>query len=238
MKFFVKLGLSAIMTLLVFGYSGKTEAASVDETLIKYSKQLIGTPYVYGGMTINGFDCSGFMQFVFKQAGITLPRTTTDQFNSGTAIAKKDLQPGDIVFFNTSGSGVSHSGMYIGGNQFIHADSTRGIMISSLNDPYYWKARYIGAKRYINTEPKAPPVDQENFFNGLEIRNGQIGVIEVNKPINLWQRDNENNLQMVRVLQPGEKYRVYSYDSMYGGQYGLGGTFITNMKEHITYSPM
>lgn len=125
-------------------------SASSATSLLNSAKSYIGTPYKWGGTTTSGFDCSGFIQRSFKDVGISLPRTTGQQYAMGTAVAKKNLQAGDLVFFNTNGKGVSHAGIYVGSNNFIHASTSKGVMISSINDPYYWGKRYIGAKRVKN----------------------------------------------------------------------------------------
>lgn len=234
MKKLVMLLLIPLVIVSLFVGAERMSAASFQKDIIQYSKGLLGVPYKAGGTTTAGFDCSGFTQFVYKEFGIQLPRTSAEQYSAGQKIAKNDLLPGDGVFFQTGTSGVSHVGIYIGDNQFIHADSTKGITITNLDDPYYWKNKYVGAARLAADKQAAPP----NTFFGLEIKEGQVGVIEVKKAINLWTRDENSKLQLVRVLQPGEKYRVYSYDNKYGGQYGLGGTFITNMPEHVTYYSM
>ena len=116
--------------------------------IIATAKQYIGVPYVWGGSTPSGFDCSGFVQYVFAKHGITLPRTSRDQYSVGTWVSNSNLQPGDLVFYNTSGSGVSHLGIYIGNGQFIHASSSKGVMISEMSNSY-WSARYYGARRVL-----------------------------------------------------------------------------------------
>lgn len=118
------------------------------QAIIATAKKYIGSPYLWGGITPAGFDCSGYMQYVFKIHGISLPRTSVQQSNFGTAVSKKNLKPGDLVFFNTSGKGVSHVGMYIGNNQFIHSSSSKGVTISSLSSSY-WSARYLSARRVL-----------------------------------------------------------------------------------------
>ena len=104
----------------------------------------IGVPYLWGGVSPSGFDCSGFIQYVFKQNGVSIPRTVREQWASMTPVTT--LRPGDIVFFETYTSGPSHNGIYIGNNQFIHAGSSTGVTIASLRSTY-WDTRYLGAKR-------------------------------------------------------------------------------------------
>jgi peptidoglycan endopeptidase LytE len=114
--------------------------------LVADASQLLGKPYVWGGETPQvGFDCSGFIVYLFKKQGISLPRTVATIWNVGTPVSSPSV--GDIVFFETSKPGPSHIGIYIGNNQFIHSGASTGVSISSLNNSY-WKARYLGAKRY------------------------------------------------------------------------------------------
>lgn len=134
------------------------EAATTQE-LTSTAKQYIGVPYVWGGTTTRGFDCSGFTQRVFADLGYQLDRTTKAQYAQGKSVTKNNLQVGDLVFFNTSGRGISHVGIYKGNNQFIHASSSRGVVVSSL-DERYWKTRYVGAKRVIDFTKKKQEVKQ------------------------------------------------------------------------------
>ncbi|MDG5787278.1 peptidoglycan-binding protein [Evansella sp. AB-P1] len=112
--------------------------------LIADAGSYIGTPYLWGGTTSRGFDCSGYVQYLFKKNGVHLPRTVADQWNATVSVSKPKV--GDIVYFETYKAGPSHNGIYIGNNQFIHTDSTRGVTITSLSNTY-WSQRYLGARR-------------------------------------------------------------------------------------------
>lgn len=117
-------------------------------SLVNHAMSLIGTPYVWGGTTRSGFDCSGFTQYVYSGSGISIPRTSYSQFASGTSVSRNNLSPGDLVFFDTDGPGASHVGIYIGGGSFVHAaNPRRGVITSSLNESYY-ASHYLGARRY------------------------------------------------------------------------------------------
>jgi cell wall-associated NlpC family hydrolase len=118
--------------------------------LINTAKNYMGVPYVWGGETPSGFDCSGFTQYVMKQNGITIPRTAAEQYATGTPVDKSNLRIGDLVFFTTYKAGASHVGFYMGDGNFIHASSAAAkVTISALSDAYYTQ-HYIGARRYIN----------------------------------------------------------------------------------------
>lgn len=111
----------------------------------------IGRPYVYGDIGKRGYDCSGFTYSIFfNDLGITLPRSSNVQANAGTKIAKSELVPGDILFFNTTGKGISHVGLYIGDGNMIHASSGKmKVRIDNINSGYYSK-RYVTARRIVN----------------------------------------------------------------------------------------
>lgn len=120
----------------------------VSRRIISNAMQYIGVPYVFGGTTPYGFDCSGYVQFIFAQAGISLPRTADAQYEVGIPVSISELIPGDAVFFTTYTYGASHVGIYVGDGNFIHASSSRGVTISSLSSAYY-STHYIGARRVI-----------------------------------------------------------------------------------------
>ncbi|MER1984435.1 MAG: C40 family peptidase [Solibacillus sp.] len=125
--------------------AAETSVSELNETATKY----LGVRYSYGGTSASGFDCSGYVRHVFKELGIdSLPRTSGEMYGEGEKVEKSDLQEGDLVFFKTSGRGtVSHVGIYIGSDQFIHASSSKGVIKTSINDKYYWGSKYVGAKR-------------------------------------------------------------------------------------------
>lgn len=126
------------------------DTSELADQIISNAKKHIGTPYSYGGSKPGGFDCSGFTSYIMKQSGISLPRTTTDQYKVGTYVEKSDLKPGDLVFMaNTYRSGISHVGIYVGNGCFIHASSSRGITIDDLSEDYYVK-HYYGSRRILN----------------------------------------------------------------------------------------
>jgi probable lipoprotein NlpC len=118
-----------------------------ESLLMSTVKELYGVPYKSSGTNTNGFDCSGFTRYVFEQLGVALPHSSAAQYQLGTSVSRQDLQPGDLVFFNTNGHSVSHVGIYIGNNTFVHSESGRGVVNTKLTDPYYWSKRYVGAKR-------------------------------------------------------------------------------------------
>ena len=118
------------------------------QSVLNYAAQFLGVPYVYGGSTPSGFDCSGFTSYVFKNTVGSIPRVAQAQYDATTRVSRDDLLPGDLVFFGSSTSSISHVGIYVGSNQFIHAPSTGDVVkYSSLTGSY--ATRYQGAGRVI-----------------------------------------------------------------------------------------
>lgn len=123
---------------------GNKNAVQILNTALSYR----GVKYRFGGATPSGFDCSGFVMYVYNRHGVKLPRTADRQYEIGKKIRQTDLRPGDLVFFETYEKGASHVGIYQGNGQFVHASSSRGVTVSRLSEEYYAK-RYLGARRVL-----------------------------------------------------------------------------------------
>jgi len=108
----------------------------------------LGTPYCYGGESRSCTDCSGYVQQVYLSAGIYLPRTAAEQYSYSIQINEEESQPGDLIFFKNRKK-INHVGIYIGGNEFIHASSSNGVEKQSLNNRYY-KSRFVGYGRFVH----------------------------------------------------------------------------------------
>jgi cell wall-associated NlpC family hydrolase len=120
---------------------------SVAARAVSIAQSLIGKPYVMGGTGPNAFDCSGFVQYVAKQVGVSLPRTSYEQYIVGIPVTLDNVQPGDLVFFNTAGDGASHVGIYVGNDTFVHAENERrGVATTELSRDW-WRVRFLGARR-------------------------------------------------------------------------------------------
>lgn len=152
-------GIAGSQTLgKVDGLMGRTTASSrgssgsTAEKIIDYAKRFLGVNYVWGGTTPKGFDCSGFVKYVFGNFGVTLNRVTTEQAKQGTSVKKANLQPGDLVFFDTNGghNRINHVGLYIGGGKFIQSSSgsSSGVVISSITEGFYSNT-YMTARRVL-----------------------------------------------------------------------------------------
>jgi len=148
------------------GSSGGSSSSSVSSgegsskagtKLVAYAKQFMGIRYKWGGTTTQGFDCSGYTQYVMRHFGANIPRVSRDQYQGGSAVSKENLRVGDLVFFARSATNrtINHVGIYIGSGNFIHSSSGgggKGVTISNLNSGSYAK-RYVGARRYLSSVP-------------------------------------------------------------------------------------
>ncbi len=118
-------------------------------SLVAAALAMQGKPYLYGGTTPDGFDCSGLVLYSYKQFGIKVPRNSYKQYQASQPVREHDLKPGDLVFFRTGGGFVSHVGIYIGNNEFVHAPGTgKVVRVESLDDAYY-KKTYVGAGSFL-----------------------------------------------------------------------------------------
>jgi len=155
-KFAAKLLLTGMVAVagwtgLAFGTSSQASAATPESLeLVSYGKNYLGTPYRFGapsGLT-SAFDCSSFVQYVFKEKGIELPRTSVSQASEGEKVDKAYLSVGDLVFFNTGGKWISHVAIYAGDNKILHASSSKGVTVSDMSTSYWTKA-YVTARRVL-----------------------------------------------------------------------------------------
>lgn len=136
-----------VAVVMMFAFAAGTASAATP--LNEKIDALLGTPYKSGGSNEKGFDCSGFTSYVFAKFDIELTRTSRSQAEEGNWVAKEDLRPGDLVFFETGKKGIiSHVGIYIGDNMFAHSASDDGVVKSSLDESYY-KKRYVTARRIM-----------------------------------------------------------------------------------------
>lgn len=137
----------ALLSSVLYGCASVQESSR--SPMVDYALTLKGTPYHYGkNSPEDGFDCSGFVQYVYKRQGITLPRTVQGMTTKLPSVTRNDLLPGDLVFFNTNGKPYSHVGIYIDNDDFIHAPSQRTgkVLVSSLKNKY-WNSHYSCARR-------------------------------------------------------------------------------------------
>ena len=130
------------------GSSDSTGSTANGQAIVNKAKQYLGVPYVYGGASPSGFDCSGLVYYVLKSLGYSPYRTPADQYKQGTYVSKANLEPGDIVFFHgTYTSGISHVGIYAGHGPFIHAPNSRSVVSYADLTSGYWANHYYGARR-------------------------------------------------------------------------------------------
>lgn len=127
-----------------------SDAATITASVVEIALEAMGTPYVWGGTSDNGFDCSGLIQYAYRQHGIELPRVSRNQMREGRAVERSvaALRPGDILGFNAQQGGrITHVGLYVGDNEFIHS-SPRGVELADLTTRY-WREHWVGARRVV-----------------------------------------------------------------------------------------
>jgi cell wall-associated NlpC family hydrolase len=126
------------------------ESSRITAQVVQIALESIGTPYVWGGTSADGFDCSGLIQFAYGQVGILLPRISRAQIGSGAPVVPdpRSLRPGDVLGFSDDGDGrTDHVGLYVGGGDFIHSSSS-GVRVSGLGNPY-WREKLVAARRIV-----------------------------------------------------------------------------------------
>ncbi|WP_239617777.1 C40 family peptidase [Cohnella mopanensis] len=155
-KFTIKAILACSLTVTgLFGSmiasTSQTSAATPESlNLIAFGKEHVGTPYQFGaeaGVTY-AFDCSSYVQYIFDQFGVSLPRTSVSQAYIGEKVDKGMLSVGDLVFFRTGGGGISHVAIYAGSGKILHASSSQGVTVSNMNSSY-WTKNYVTARRVL-----------------------------------------------------------------------------------------
>lgn len=150
----------AVLLVSANPFNANEASAATPNELTTYAKKFTGTPYKFGGTTPSGFDCSGYLRYVFNNFDVSLPRTAAEQYKIGTGVSKSNLKEGDMVFFSgTYKAGISHAGIYVGSGNFISATSS-GVTIANLNTNPYWAPKYTGARRLSEIKNVATPVSK------------------------------------------------------------------------------
>ena len=148
----VLLSLLAACAPFRHGLPGEGTTADRGRAVLEAAETRIGAPYRYGGSGPNAFDCSGLVAYAHRQVGIAVPRTAAEQYSQATPVERRELRPGDLVFFRLAGRDVGHVGIYAGDDRFVHAPQSGGhVRLASLEDEWY-RQRFVGAGRFY-----APP---------------------------------------------------------------------------------
>ncbi|EIM07329.1 cell wall-associated hydrolase [Planococcus antarcticus DSM 14505] len=156
----------AVLLVSANPFNATEASAATPNELTTYAKKFTGTPYKFGGTTPSGFDCSGYLRYVFNNFDISLPRTSAEQYKIGTGVSKSNLKEGDMVFFSgTYKPGISHAGIYVGNGNFISASGS-GVSIANLNTNSYWAPKYTGARRLSEVKNEATPVSKPALAAG------------------------------------------------------------------------
>ncbi len=149
----VLLSLLAACAPFRHGLPGEAATADPGRAVLEAAETRIGAPYRYGGSGPDAFDCSGLVAYAHRQVGIAVPRTAAEQFSKATPVERRELRPGDLVFFRLSGRDVGHVGIYAGDDRFVHAPQSGGhVRLASLDDEWY-RQRFVGAGRFY-VEPQ------------------------------------------------------------------------------------
>lgn len=131
------------------GFRSSAEAEALRQTVVVDALGQIGRPYRYGGTSPEGFDCSGLVQYVYRQAGISLPRSAREQFEVGREIDLDEAEPGDLLFYRFNGGKIDHVAVYVGDGRAVHAPSSgRQVLVAGVQQKY-WLQRFVGARRVL-----------------------------------------------------------------------------------------
>lgn len=187
-----------------------------------------GTVPIYaaaGGTVIRSYESDSYGETVMIRHNLNGVHYETVYAHMRTGSRKvsvgQTVQQGQLLGY------MGNTGQSYG--QHLHFEIHRGAWNSS-------KSNSIDPYPFISGTSITLPKDDKIYFEGIELKRGQLGVLTIEKPINLWKRNEDNSLTFVRILNPGEKYRVYSYDELHGGQYGVGsGHYVTKMDGYVTY---